>query len=378
MNPTRRAPPFRAEHVGSFVRPDFLLDAVRAHRAGKLDAEGLRAAQDDAIRGIVAFQDGIGMPAVTDGEFRRRSWSAGVIDALDGFGLRDEGVIGFRSGDGSETVAASPYARTRLSRRRPIVAGDYRYLASLSPKGLPKATIASPPVLHYFLGPRSFETDAYPDRDAYFADLVRIYREEIADLADAGCTYVQFDETALASNCDPGARGRVAARGEDPDGLTDAYVALINAAVAERPAGMLVGLHMCRGNFKGRWMAEGGYEPVAEQVFQRLDVDILQLEYDSERAGGFAPLRFLPPDKTAVLGLISTKTPTLEDKDDLRRRIDEAARYAPLDRLAIGPQCGFSSAGGGGQVVDADDTRRKLELVLEIATEIWGGVGGPA
>ncbi len=370
------AVPFRAEHVGSFLRPDSLLDAVRAHRAGRLDADGLRAAQDAAIRDIVAFQDGIGLPAVTDGEFRRRSWSAGVIDALDGFALREEGVLAFRSGSesggGGGGVAASPYAAERLERKRAIVADDYRFLASLRPRGLPKVTIASPPVLHFFLGPRAFEAPAYADRNAYFADLVGIYRDEIADLAAAGCRYVQLDETALPCNCDETAREGVAARGEDPDELTDAYVDLINAAVAERPAGMLVGLHMCRGNFKGAWMAEGGYEPIAERVFAGLDVDILQLEYDTPRAGDFAPLRFLPKGKTAVLGLISTKTPVLEDKDSVKRRIDEAARFAPLDRLAIGPQCGFSSAGGSGQPIDSDDTRRKLDLVLTIAREVWG------
>ena len=370
------AVPFRAEHVGSFLRPDSLLDAVRAHRAGRLDADGLRAAQDAAIRDIVAFQDGLGLPAVTDGEFRRRSWSAGVIDALDGFALREEGVLGFRSGSesggGGGGVAASPYAARRLERKRPIVADDYRFLASLRPRGLPKVTIASPPVLHFFLGPRAFEAPAYVDRNAYFADLVGIYRDEIADLAAAGCRYVQLDETALPCNCDDTAREGVAARGEDPDELTDAYVDLINAAVAERPAGMLVGLHMCRGNFKGAWMAEGGYGPIAERVFAGLDVDILQLEYDTPRAGDFAPLRFLPKGKTAVLGLISTKTPVLEDKDSVKRRIDEAARFAPLDRLAIGPQCGFSSAGGSGQPIDSDDTRRKLDLVLTIAREVWG------
>ena len=370
------AVPFRAEHVGSFLRPDSLLDAVRAHRAGRLDADGLRAAQDAAIRDIVAFQDGIGMPAVTDGEFRRRSWSAGVIDALDGFALRGEGVLAFRSGPesggGGGGVAASPCAAERLERKRAIVADDYRFLASLRPRGLPKVTIASPPVLHFFLGPRAFEAPAYADRNAYFADLVGIYRDEIADLAAAGCRYVQLDETALPCNCDDTAREGVAARGEDPDELTDAYVDLINAAVAERPAGMLVGLHMCRGNFKGAWMAEGGYEPIAERVLAGLDVDILQLEYDTPRAGDFAPLRFLPKGKTAVLGLISTKTPVLEDKDSVKRRIDEAARFAPLDRLAIGPQCGFSSAGGSGQPIDSDDTRRKLDLVLTIAREVWG------
>lgn len=367
-------PPFRADHVGSFLRPDSLLRAVRAHRAGTLDEDGLRRAQDAAIRDIVAFQDGLGLPAVTDGEFRRRSWSAGVIDALAGFGLREEGVLGFRSQSGERAVAASPYARAPLRRSRAIVADDYRFLAGLRPRGLPKATMASPPVLHFFLGPRSFEPAAYPDREAYFAALAQIYRDEIAELAAAGCAYLQLDETALACNCDAAARAGVAARGEDPDELTAAYVGLINAALAGRPAGMTIGLHMCRGNFKGRWMAEGGYEPIAERVFAELDVDVLLLEYDSERAGDFAPLRFLPASKTALLGLVSTKTPALEDKDALKRRIGEAARYAPLERLALGPQCGFSSAGGSGQAIGPDDTRRKLELVLETAREVWGDI----
>ena len=371
------AVPFRAEHVGSFLRPDSLLDAVRAHRAGRLDADGLRAAQDAAIRDIVAFQDGLGLPAVTDGEFRRRSWSAGVIDALDGFALREEGVLGVQVGFGERRRGRR---RGRLALRRAQAGAETTrssrtttgFSPRCRPKGLPKVTIASPPVLHFFLGPRAFEAPAYADRNAYFADLVGIYRDEIADLAAAGCRYVQLDETALPCNCDDTAREGVAARGEDPDELTDAYVDLINAAVAERPAGMLVGLHMCRGNFKGAWMAEGGYGPIAERVFAGLDVDILQLEYDTPRAGDFAPLRFLPKGKTAVLGLISTKTPVLEDKDSVKRRIDEAARFAPLDRLAIGPQCGFSSAGGSGQPIDSDDTRRKLDLVLTIAREVWG------
>ena len=262
---TERSPPFRAEHVGSFVRPGRLLEAVRARRAGTMDAETLRTLQDECIAEIVAFQDEIGMPSVTDGEFRRRSWSAGVIDALDGLGLREEGVLAFKTAYTDLGVASSPYAAAPLSRRRPIVADDFRFLESLSPKGVPKVTMASPPVLHFFLGPRSFEAEAYPDRDAFFAGLVRIYREEIAELAAAGCTYVQLDDTALPCNCDASARAGVVARGEDPDSLSDAYVRLINDAIAARPAGMTVALHMCRGNLKGMWMAEGGYEPIAER-----------------------------------------------------------------------------------------------------------------
>ncbi len=365
-------PPFRAEHVGSFVRPERLLRAARSHRAGDLDADVYREIQDGCIREVVAWQDDIGMPSVTDGEFRRRSWSAGVIDALDGFGLREEGALRFRTEAGEIGLAASPYAMAPLARRGRIVADDYAFVRAHAPRGLAKATMASPPVMHFYLGPRSFETDVYADRDAYFAALAEIYRAEIADLAAAGCTYLQLDETALPCNCDDAARAAVRERGEDPDELTAAYVGLINDALAGRPAGMTVGLHMCRGNLKGAWMAEGGYEPIAERLFGGLDVDAYFLEYDTPRAGDFAPLRHLPADKVAVLGLISTKSPELETKDEIKRRIDEAAEIVPLERLALSPQCGFASGGGGGQVVTADDTRRKLELVLDVAREVWG------
>jgi len=269
-------------------------------------------------------------------------------------------------------LGEKPYAESKLKRRQRIVTDDYDFLKSLTPKGLPKVTVASPTVMHFFLGPKSFNEDVYPDVNAYFADLARLYREEIDDLAAAGCSFLQLDDTALPCNCDNGARRAVAERGEDPDELTERYVELINASVADRPDGMTVGLHTCRGNLKGAWMAEGGYEAIAEAIFDRLDVDVYLMEYDTPRAGDFRPLRFLPEGKTVVLGLISTKTPELEPKDDLKRRIDEAAQFTPLDRLAIGPQCGFSSGGGGGQTVTEDDTRRKLELVLEVADDVWG------
>ncbi len=368
-------PPFRAEHVGSFLRPDRLLAAVRAHRAGSLDDAALRAVQDDCVAEIVAFQDRIGLPSITDGEFRRRSWSAGVIDALDGVGLRREGMLNFKSETGGDAgVAPSPYAEAPLARRRPMAADEFRFLNGLSPRGLPKATMASPSVLHFFLGPRSFAHGAYPDRDAFFADLVRIYREEVMELAAAGCRYLQLDDTALPCNCDAGARAAVAARGEDADALTEAYAAMIDDILTVRPAEMTAAVHMCRGNLKGMWMAEGGYEPIAERVLGGLDADLFLMEYDTERAGDFLPLRHLPAGKTAVLGLISTKTPRLEKRDDVIRRIEEAARIVPIDRLALGPQCGFASAGGGGQALGPDDTARKLELVLDVAREVWGAV----
>jgi 5-methyltetrahydropteroyltriglutamate--homocysteine methyltransferase len=362
-------PPFRVEHVGSFVRPEALLNAARARKAGSIDEREFRQVQDAAIKDVVAFQESLGLPSITDGEFRRRSWSAGFIDAVDGFGLRD-GTLSFRNETRVVGVASSPYAKAPLRRKRRIVADDHRFLKSVVRRGVPKVTIAAPDVMHYFLGPKAF--DAYQDREAFFADLVKIYRDEIKDLGSEGCTYLQLDDTALPCNCDPHAREDVAARGEDADELTERYIRLHNECLKGKPAGIAVATHLCRGNLKGAWMAEGGYEPIADALFNQLDVGIYCLEYDTGRAGDFAPLRFVPKGKRVILGLVSTKTPVLEGKDILKRRIDAAAKYAPLDQLGIGPQCGFSSGGGSGQALTQDDARRKLELVMEVARDVWG------
>src|SRR5437870_9497154 len=363
-------PPFRVEHIGSFLRPQRLLEAARAHKAKRLDEKEFRNIQDESIREIVAFQESLGLLSVTDGEFRRRSWSAGFIDAVDGFGLRD-GTLTFRNESSIIGVAASPYARAPLRRKHRIVADDYRFLRSTVKRGVPKVTVASPPVMHYFLGPQAFERGVYPNREAFFSDLVKLYRDEIADLAAEGCTYLQLDDTALACNCDAHAREDVAARGENADELTERYVKLVNDSIAGKPAGMTVATHLCRGNLKGAWMAQGGYEPVADALFNRLNADVYCLEYDTPRAGDFSPLRHVPKGKTVILGLVSTKTPALGSKDELKRRIDEAARYVPLERLGLSPQCGFSSGGGSGQTVTQDDTKRKLELVVEVARDVW-------
>jgi 5-methyltetrahydropteroyltriglutamate--homocysteine methyltransferase len=359
---------FHAEHIGSFVRPKRLVEAARGHKAKQLTDMQFISVQDDCIREIVAFQESIGLPSVTDGEFRRRSWSAGFIDAVEGFGLRD-GTLGFRNETGVMGVAASPYAKAKLRRTRRIVADDYRFLKSVVKRGTPKVTIAAPDVMHWFLGPKSF--DAYSDREAFFADLQNIYRQEIADLAKEGCTYLQLDDTALPCNCDVKARNDVLARGENPDELTERYAGLFNDCIAAKPKGMKIAIHLCRGNLKGAWMAEGGYDPVADVLFNRMNADVYCLEYDTARAGDFSPLRHVPRNKMVILGLVSTKTPQLEKKDDLKRRIDEAAKFVPLERLGLSPQCGFSSGGGSGQTVTQDDTRRKLELVLEVSREIW-------
>jgi 5-methyltetrahydropteroyltriglutamate--homocysteine methyltransferase len=361
---------FHAEHIGSFVRPTRLVEAARRHKADQLDDLQFIAVQDDCIREIVAFQESVGMPSVTDGEFRRRSWSAGFIDAVEGFGLRD-GTLGFRNETGVMGVAASPYAKAKLRRTRRIVADDYRFLKSVVKRGVPKITVAAPDVMHWFLGPKAFDTSVYPDREAFFDDLKTIYRQEIAELAKEGCTYLQLDDTALPCNCDVKARNDVLARGENPDELTERYAGLFNDCIAAKPKDMKIAIHLCRGNLKGAWMAEGGYDPVADVLFNRLNADVYCLEYDTARAGDFSPLRHVPRNKMVILGLVSTKTPQLERKDDLKRRIDEAAKFVPLERLGLSPQCGFSSGGGSGQAVTQDDTRRKLELVLEVSREIW-------
>jgi 5-methyltetrahydropteroyltriglutamate--homocysteine methyltransferase len=362
-------PPFRVEHIGSFVRPEALLNAARARKAGGIGEDEFRKVQDAAIQNVVAFQESLGLPSITDGEFRRRSWSAGFIDAVDGFGLRD-GTLTFRNETGVVGVSASPYAKAPLRRKQRIVADDFSFLKKIARKGLPKVTIAAPDVMHYFLGPKAFE--AYKDREAFFADLVKIYRDEIRDLAAEGCSYLQLDDTAMPCNCDAHAREDVKARGEDADELTERYVRLINGCLQEKPKDMAVAIHLCRGNLKGAWMAEGGYEPIADALFNRLDVGTYCLEYDTGRAGDFSPLRFVPRGKRVILGLVSTKAPALEKKDDLKRRIEAAARHVPLEQLGIGPQCGFSSVGGGGQALTQDDARRKLELVMEVARDVWG------
>jgi 5-methyltetrahydropteroyltriglutamate--homocysteine methyltransferase len=364
-------PPFRVEHIGSFVRPARLLEAVRNHKAAKIPVSDLQAVQDEAVREIVAFQESLGLPSITDGEFRRRSWSAGFIDSVEGFGLRD-GTLTFRDESRVIGAASSPYARAKLRRKRRIVADDFRFLKSVVRRGVPKVTIAAPDVMHYFLGPQAFEREVYADRECYFEDLKNLYREEIVDLAAEGCTYLQLDDTALPCNCDPHARQDVASRGEDADELTERYVRLMNQCLKGKPSGMTIAIHLCRGNLRGAWMAEGGYEPIADALFNRLDAQVYCLEYDTARAGDFSPLRFVPAGKRVVLGLVSTKTPVLEDKDSLKRKIEAAAKHVSLDRLGIGPQCGFSSVGGGSQALTSDDTRRKLQRVMEVAREVWG------
>ncbi len=328
--------------------------------------------RDSCIDEVVRFQENLGLGSVTDGEYRRRAWSTGFIDAVAGFGFRESRLAGFKSEKGDVMPPPSPYAKARLVREKGIATAEFSYLRSVVRKGVPKVTIPSPTVMHFFLGPQAADAAVYPDIEMFYGDLVRIYQEEIAALANMGCTSLQLDDTALPCLCDPDNRAGVSRRGEDPVQLTARYARLINDAIGGRPAGMTVGIHLCRGNFKGAWMAEGGYEPIADVLFNHTNVDAYLLEYDTPRAGDFTPLRFVPRGKKVVLGLISTKTAELERKEDIKRRIDEAARQVPLEQLCLSPQCGFSSAAGSGQVVTMDDTRRKIELMQSIAAEVWG------
>jgi 5-methyltetrahydropteroyltriglutamate--homocysteine methyltransferase len=372
--PERKIPPFRADHVGSLIRPDALIEARAAAERGAMAATDLARLQQSAIREVVRLQQEIGLKVVTDGEYNRHSWQRDFLLKIGNVKpLASQLTVRFHSAAGArDHTPPSLQVVGKLSRPAGIFVDDFKFLASIAPPTLtPKLTIPSPSVVHFRGGRAAIDGRAYPDMAAFYDDLAAVYRAEIADLAAAGCRYLQIDEVNLAYLCDPELRRQVAALGEDPDTLPATYAKLINAAIAGRPADMVVCMHLCRGNFAGAWIAEGGYEPIAELLFNAIGVDGYFLEYDSPRAGDFSPLRFLPKGKVAVLGLVTTKSPQLESTDELKRRIDEASRYAPLDQLALSPQCGFSSGIGGNAMTVADEVK-KLSLVVETAREVWG------
>lgn len=360
-------PPFRADHVGSLLRPQALKDAFRAYDYGKIGAEEFREIQDRSIRQAVALQEEVGLQSISDGEFRRGSWFLGFVDAVDGLTTRNA-PFEFRGGGGTKFQAA--YVQGKLKRVRGITTDEFSFLRATTSR-TPKVTMPSPSLVHLLRGDVTVSREAYPDIEEFWTDLVAVYQEELTDLARLGCTYVQLDEVPCAMLCDPNLRASVKTGGQDPDKLLETYISAVQRALAKRPAGVTVAMHLCRGNYKGQWMAEGGYEPVAEKLFNRLAVDAFFLEYDTERAGGFEPLRFMPSDKRVVLGLISSKTTELEPIDELRRRIDEASHYIPLERLGISPQCGFASSVGGNPLT-IEDQRRKLRRVVEVAEKVWG------
>jgi len=366
------APPFRADHVGSLLRPPELLAAREQYRIGTLTAPQLKALEDDAIEAVVRRQEDLGLQAVTDGEFRRTLWH---IDFLKQFAnvevTRSPVKVSFHTEQGDIHRAPSALRVTgRLARPHPIFVEHFRYLQSVA-RVMPKLTLPSPSILHFRGGRGVIDREAYPDLAQFYADLARVYAEEVADLGAAGCRYLQLDEVNFAYLCDPTLRREVQSYGEDPDELPHTYARLINGAIASRPADMTVCMHLCRGNFEGAWLAEGGYEPVAEVLFNEINVTGYFLEYDTARAGDFSPLRLLPKGKTVVLGLISSKRGALESKDELKRRIDEAAQFIPLEQLALSPQCGFASGERGNKLTQAEQFA-KLALLVEVAREIWG------
>jgi 5-methyltetrahydropteroyltriglutamate--homocysteine methyltransferase len=369
----RQRPPFRADHVGSFLRPRELLEARDRHKAGTLPAEELRRVEDEAIRGIVKFQEGLGLRGITDGEFRRTYFHIDFLTQLRGVETKGGIAVSFHSNAGNVDFAPPVMQVTdKVRHEKDIQRADFEFLRSLTTRTA-KVTIPSPTMLHFRGGRAAISREAYPDLDAFYEDVAAAYRDELASLGRAGCTYVQLDDTNLAYLCDEKMREGARARGDDPNELPRRYAALINAAIRDRPAGMTACVHLCRGNFQSAWAAEGGYEPVAEVLFNELAVDGYFLEYDDARSGDFAPLRFLPRNKIVVLGLVSTKLDRMETKDDLKRRIDVAARFAPVEQMCISPQCGFSSTVHG-NAIHVETQAAKLRLCVETAHDVWGGV----
>jgi 5-methyltetrahydropteroyltriglutamate--homocysteine methyltransferase len=372
-----RVPENVVDHVGSLKRPPDLMQTWRDWEAGKAEFEQLRAIQDHAIREVVGMQEALGLPVVTDGEFRRGGWSRGFLSAVEGFEFRASKLV-FRNEDGFSTPSPAPVAAKRLRRLRPIVVEDFKFLQAAA-KHRVKVTMPTPSHMHFGQFKDAVDKTVYPSVERYWEDLITIFRQEIAELYAAGCRYVQLDEVPLALLCDSNIRALAKQEGDDPDALVSLYIDVLNRAVAGRPADMTVAMHLCRGNMEGLWMGDGGYAPIAEALFTRCDVDAYLLEYDSPRAGDFAPLRHVPAGKRAYLGIISTKNPALESADDLMRRLDEAAKYAPMSRLGICPQCGFASAALSKfavmlSKVTGDLQTLKLQRLIEVGQRAWGHV----
>jgi 5-methyltetrahydropteroyltriglutamate--homocysteine methyltransferase len=361
--------PSRADHVGSLLRPAALKEARAQHAAGTLSAEVLRHIEDGCIREAIRMQEDLGLQAVTDGEYRRAFWHYDFLAGLDGVELV-EVSSGIQFSGGLQVRPVAPAVTSKLDYTTDHMVDHFRFVQA-NTRVTPKQSIPSPTALHYRGGRQAISAAVYPELDSFFHDLGLAYQKAIAAFARAGCTYLQLDEVYLAYLCDPKQHEELQARGENPNHLVQTYAQLINLAIAQRPANMLLAMHLCRGNFRSSWIAQGGYEPVADLLFNDIGIDVYFMEYDTERAGGFEPLRFLPPNKMIVLGLVTSKTGALEDKDTLKRRIDQAARYVSLGQLALSPQCGFASTEEG-NVLTYEQQRAKLALVVEVAQEVWG------
>jgi 5-methyltetrahydropteroyltriglutamate--homocysteine methyltransferase len=370
-----KLPPFRADHVGSLLRPAALLTARDDQKNGRISAEELRTVEDEAIRQVVAMQAEAGLNSATDGEFRRTSWHMDFIYRLGGISSAPDDAIKvrFENPDGViEFTTAALHVDGPVRLRETIFADDFTFLKDVAGGAVtPKLTIPSPSMVHYRGGPAALDPAVYPDEEQFWTDLSAAYKAQVAGVYELGCRYLQLDDTSLAYLNDPAQRAELNARGDDAEHQHLRYIRQINAAIADRPSDLRVTTHMCRGNFRSSWAAAGGYDFVAEALFSELAVDGFFLEYDDERSGSFAPLRFVPPGKNVVLGLVTTKRGALESKDDLKRRIDEAAKYVPLDQLCLSPQCGFSSTVEG-NALTYDEQVAKLALIVETAAEVWG------
>jgi 5-methyltetrahydropteroyltriglutamate--homocysteine methyltransferase len=368
-------PPFRADHVGSLLRPAALLSAREDFKDGRISAEELRTAEDDAVRQVVAMQAEVGLKSATDGEFRRTSWHMDFIYRLGGISAAtDDSIkVRFENPDGViEFSSAALHVDGPIRLRETIFADDFSFLREVAGTAVtPKLTIPSPSMVHYRGGPAALDPAVYPDEEQFWTDLSAAYAEQVRGVYDLGCRYLQLDDTSLAYLNDPAQRAELTARGDDAEHQHLRYIKQINAAIAGRPSDLRVTTHMCRGNFKSSWAASGGYDFVAEALFSELAVDGFFLEYDDERSGNFAPLRFVPKGKQVVLGLVTTKRGELESKDTLKRRIEEASQYVPLDQLCLSGQCGFSSTVDG-NALTYDEEVAKLALIVETAAEVWG------
>jgi 5-methyltetrahydropteroyltriglutamate--homocysteine methyltransferase len=368
----RSLPPFRADHVGSLLRPRALAEARAARKAGTLSADALREVEDRCIAAAIRKQEDLGLRAATDGEYRRAYWHYDFVSGLDGVELYEpEEKIQFKGG---VPIQHALRVTRRIGWTKPVMLDDFRFVADHVKSAVPKMTIPSPSVVHFRGGRRAIDAKTYPDMDGFFADLGEAYSKAVAAFGAAGCRYLQLDEVNIAYLCDPEQIAGLKARGEHVENLLAIYAGMLNRAIEGRRDDMVISMHLCRGNFRSHWVASGGYEPVAEVLFNQINSDAYFMEYDSDRAGGFEPLRFVPRGhKVVVLGLVTSKSGALESKDELKRRIDQAARYLPLEQLALSPQCGFASTEEGNTLTE-EEQWAKLRLCIEVAREVWGGV----
>jgi 5-methyltetrahydropteroyltriglutamate--homocysteine methyltransferase len=363
----RTLPPFRSDHVGSLLRPERLKDARARRAAGQITPAELKQIEDAEIRGVIARQEAVGLRAVTDGEYRRAYWHFDFLSGLDGVEMVEAEGIKFA---GVTSKSEAPYVKGKLGSRQHPQLKHFEFLKASTTR-TPKMTIPSPSMLHYRGGRKMIDGAAYPTMEEFYRDLGQAYRQVVKSFYDAGCRYLQLDDCSFAYLCDPAQRQMLKDRGDDPDKQGAIYAGMINAALEGRPKDLTVTTHVCRGNFRSTFIASGGYEPIADLLFNTVNVDAYFLEWDSDRAGGFEPLRLLPKHKSVVLGLITSKTGAIENKDFVRRRIDEATRFASLDQLCLSPQCGFASTEEG-NVLAEDEQWAKLRLVTELADEVWG------